>query len=155
MKEQPARIHGVYHESVLRNSFHIEIQHGCFTVSPVRLSSCGYFCAVWLILSFFVLNSVYFYVQKWIVWVLSVIPATSRTKGPQRRCKLSRRHGKRYTACGVWLCMMPCFNEYHSLKHVWFTSFSCVIPQLLVGFSVLHFIVLFGILQFIISLHSR
>ena len=32
------------------NSFHIEIQHGCFAVSPARLSSCGYFCAVKLIL---------------------------------------------------------------------------------------------------------
>jgi len=32
------------------NSFHIEIQRGCIAVSPVRLSSCGYFCAVRLIL---------------------------------------------------------------------------------------------------------
>ena len=32
------------------NSFHIEIQRGCFTVSPVRLSSCGYFGAARLIL---------------------------------------------------------------------------------------------------------
>jgi len=135
--------------SALINSFHIEIQCGCFTVSPVWLSSCGYFCAVRLLLQFFRWNSVYFYVQNWVVWVLSIIPATARTKGPQRRRKSCRRHGKRYTACGVWLCMIPCFNEYHSLKHVWF-SISCVIPQLVVDFGVSHFIVLFGVLQFIV-----
>jgi len=32
------------------NSFHIEIQRGCFAISLVRSSSCGYFCAVRLIL---------------------------------------------------------------------------------------------------------
>jgi len=32
------------------NSFHIEIQRGYFTVSLVRLSSCGYFFAVRVIL---------------------------------------------------------------------------------------------------------
>jgi len=53
-------------------------------------------------------------------------------------------------ACGVSLCMTSCFNEYHSLKHVWFTSLSCVIPQLVVGFGISHFIVLFGVLHFIV-----
>ena len=30
------------------------------------------------------------------------------------------------TACGVSLCMIPCFNEYRTLKHVWFPFYlSC------------------------------
>ena len=76
--------------------------------------------------------------------------SNSPNKGASAWCKLCRRRGKRYTACGVWLCMIPCFNEYHSIKHVWFISLSCVIPQLVDGFGISHFIVLFGILQFIV-----
>jgi len=76
--------------------------------------------------------------------------SNSPNKGASERYKLCRSRGKRNTACRVWLCMIPCFNEYHSLKHVWFTSLSCVIPHLVVGFGVSHFIVLFGVLQLIV-----
>jgi len=42
--------------------------------------------------------------------------------------------------------MIPCFNEYHSLKHESFTSLLCVVPQLVVDFGVSHFIFVFGLL---------
>ena len=57
--------------------------------------------------------------------LFALIPTTARKSGPQQSCKLCRRRGKRKDTrlyC-MWisLCMIPCFNEYHTLKHMWFS----------------------------------